>query len=128
MSLDSTALARRIAELALEKKAERVVILDMRELYPASDYFVIGSATTDVQVKAIADHVIEELGKESVRPWHVEGVANRRWVLLDFVDVVAHVFLEEARNFYLLEKLWADAPLEEVEDPAASLPRPDHYR
>ena len=114
MKLDSQALAQRVAQLGLEKKAQRVLILDVRELSTACDYFVIMHGTAEVQVRAITDHIAEMLEDEGVRPWHVEGRAARRWVLLDFVDVVAHVFHEEARAFYLLEKLWADAPMEEV--------------
>lgn len=116
--LDSHALARRVADLALEKKAQRVLLLDVRELSSACDWFVITHGTAEVQVKAITDHIANSLEDEGVRAWHIEGRAARRWVLIDFVDVVVHVFHEEARNYYLLEKLWADAPMEEVEGSA----------
>ena len=101
---------RRAAELALERKAHDVVILDLRGISTATDYFVIAGGTSDVQVKAIAEHVLDELKKESVRPEHLEGLRGGRWVLLDYVDFVVHVLRPQARDFYQLENLWGDAP------------------
>lgn len=101
---------RRAAELALERKAHDVVVLDLRGISSATDYFLLASGNSDVQVKAIADHVTEELKKESVRPEHVEGIQTARWVLLDYIDFVVHVFHPQARAFYQLENLWGDAP------------------
>lgn len=101
---------RKAAELALEQKAHDVLVLDLRGISSATDYFVIAGGTSDVQVKAIAEHVVEELKKEGVRPEHLEGVRGGRWVLLDYVDFVVHVFHPQARNFYQLERLWGDAP------------------
>ena len=101
---------RRAAELALERKAHDVVILDLRGISTATDYFVIAGGTSDVQVKAIAEHVLDELKKESVRPEHLEGLRGGRWVLLDYVDFVVHVLHPQARDFYQLENLWGDAP------------------
>ena len=101
---------RRAAELALERKAHDVVILDLRGISTATDYFVIAGGTSDVQVKAIAEHVLDELKKERVRPEHLEGLRGGRWVLLDYVDFVVHVLHPQARDFYQLENLWGDAP------------------
>ena len=100
----------RAAELALELKAQDVIILDLRGISTATDYFVIAEGTSDVQVKAIADHTVNELKKDGVRPEHVEGLRGGRWVLLDYVDFVVHVFHPQARQFYQLENLWGDAP------------------
>jgi ribosome-associated protein len=100
----------RAAELALERKARDVVVLDLRGISSATDYFVIAEGRSDVQVKAIADHVVDELKKDDVRPEHVEGLPGARWVLIDYVDFVVHVFHPEARAFYQLETLWGDAP------------------
>ena len=100
----------RAAELALEQKAHDVVILDLRGISTATDFFVIAGGTSDTQVKAIADHVVDELKKEKVRPEHVEGLRGGRWVLVDYVDFVVHVFHPQARSFYQLESLWGDAP------------------
>ena len=107
---------RRAAELALERKAHDVVVLDLRGISTATDYFVIATGRSDVQVKAIADHVVDELKKESVRPEHTEGLRGARWVLMDYVDFVVHVFHPEARFFYQLETLWGDAPRWEAPD------------
>jgi len=100
----------RVVDLALERKASDVVVLDLRGISTATDYFVIASGTSDVQVKAIADHVRDELKKDSVRPEHLEGLRGGRWVLMDYVDFVVHVFHPQAREFYQLEWLWGDAP------------------
>jgi ribosome-associated protein len=96
--------------LALERKALDVAVLDLRGISSATDWFVIASGNSDVQVKAIADHVVEELKKEGVRAQHVEGMTGGRWVLIDYVDFVVHVFHPQARAFYQLENLWGDAP------------------
>jgi len=111
---DAQELARRIARLILAKKGEAVVILDLREVSSACDFFVLGTGLSEVQVKAIAEHVEETLAEDRVRPWHIEGRHHRRWILLDYVDVVVHLFHKETREYYRLESLWADAPREEV--------------
>lgn len=112
---DGPATIRRAAEFALERKAVEVVALDLRGISTATDYFVIATGQSDVQVKAIAEHVIEELKKEDVRPEHIEGLQGGRWVLIDYIDFVVHVFHPEARGFYQLELLWGDAPCREFE-------------
>ena len=106
----------RAAELALDRKAEAVVALDLRGISSATDYFVLATGNSDIQVRAIAEHVMEELAKLGVRPLHVEHIrddaadAPERWVLMDFVDFVVHVLHPLAREFYQLELLWGDAP------------------
>lgn len=108
----------RAADLALEIKAHGVVILDLRGISTATDYFVLASGTSDVQVKAIAEHVVDELKKEKVGLAHVEGLSGGRWVLLDYIDFVVHVFHPQSRDFYQLENLWGDAPRwEPVQEP-----------
>ncbi len=106
----------RAAQLCLERKSSDVVALDLRGVSSATDYFVIGSGTSDIQVKAIADHVREELKKDGHRPDHVEGMSGGTWVLLDYIDFVVHVFHSAAREFYQLEHLWGDAPRVEFQD------------
>lgn len=100
----------RAAELTLERKASDVVALDLRGISSATDFFVIATGTSDVQVRSIASHVVNELKKEDVRPTHVEGLASGNWVLIDYVDMVVHVFHRQVREFYQLEGLWGDAP------------------
>jgi len=98
------------AELALDRKAEDVLALDLRGVSSATDYFVLATGTSDIQVRAIAEHVLEEFSGRGMKPLHVEGMDRARWVLLDFVDFVVHVFHPQAREFYQLELLWGDAP------------------
>lgn len=102
--------ALRIAAAAADsKKAADIVALDLRELDGVADLFLICSGTSEVQVKAIAEAVEEKLTAEGYKPWHVEGREGRRWVLLDYVELVVHVFHEHTREYYLLERLWGDA-------------------
>lgn len=107
---------RRAAELARELKGRDVVTLDLRGISSATDFFLLASGRSDVQVRAIAEHVVEELRKEGVRPEHVEGLQGGRWVLVDYIDFVVHVFHPHARDFYQLESLWGDAPRWTVAD------------
>jgi len=114
--LTSRTLAKRIADFALSKKAADVVMLDLRKLGAPTDFFVICSADSDTQVKAIADAVRDGTEQIGARLWHSEGFRALRWVLLDYVDVVVHVFKKEARSFYNLERLWGDAKSTAVHD------------
>jgi ribosome-associated protein len=113
---------RRAAELALERKARDVVALDLRGISSATDWFVIATGSSDIQVKAIADRISEGLREEHAeKPDHVEGLATARWVLLDYIDLVVHVFHPQAREFYQIETLWGDAPrtdFADADDPA----------
>jgi len=97
------------AKIAFEKKASDIKILDLRELTGITDFFVLCSGNLDVHVKAIGDAIQESLEKKKVKVWHQEGYAALKWVLLDYVDVVVHIFQEEVRDFYGLDRLWGDA-------------------
>jgi ribosome-associated protein len=112
--------AKKIAHFALTKKAYDIVIMDLRKLTTITDYFVVCTADSDTQVKAVADAVSEGMAKLGDQPWHEEGYTNRSWILLDFVDVVVHVFHKDVRKFYNLERLWGDAPVEHVSDDHAA--------
>jgi len=107
--------ARVAAEAALAKKAEDVVILDVRGLTSYADYFVLATGTSDRQVMAIADSIQEEMRKAGYRKLGIEGYELGEWVLLDYGDVVAHVFDEDIRRLYDIEGLWAEAPRIPVE-------------
>ena len=110
-------LAREAARLTLTKRAEDVVILDLRALDGVCDFFVIATGHSEIQVRAIANAVEEGLRESRrLKPWHSEGFEARRWILLDYVDVVVHVFHARAREYYLLDKLWGDAAREDVAD------------
>lgn len=100
----------RAAQLALGRKGRDVLVLDLQGISSATDHFLVVSGTSDLHVRAVADHIIDELKKEGVRPSHVEGLRGGRWVLIDYIDFVIHVFHPAARDFYQLERLWGDAP------------------
>ena len=104
------------ARAAADKQAERIVVLDVRDLIVITDYFVICSGASDRQVKTVIDSVEEALRGMDRRPVRREGEAEAGWMLLDYVDVVVHVFGEEQRDYYDLERLWADAPRGAWED------------
>lgn len=106
---ESEQLARRIADLCLDMKANDVVILDLKGVTDMTDFFVIASGTSDTHVRSTAEHVMETLKAAGEGATHVEGVSQGRWALVDFVDVVLHVFHPTMRSFYQLERLWSDA-------------------
>ena len=116
-------LAKKLAQFALTKKADNVVLMDLRKLTDMADFFVVCSADSDVQVKAISDAMVDGAEKIGVSAWHREGFAQRQWILLDYVDVVVHVYHREARKYYNLERLWGDAAIEEVSDDVKPKPK-----
>jgi ribosome-associated protein len=111
----------RAAELGMERKAVDLVVLDLRGISSATDFFLLASGTSDTQVRSIAEHIIDQLRREGVRPGHVEGLEGGHWVLVDYIDFVVHVFHPQARSFYQLEGLWGDAPRRDLQD-TLSLP------
>ena len=115
--MNSTDLANRISDIIFTKKGFNVLVIDLRNLVSFTDYFVICSADSDTQVKAIADEVDKILSDDGIKCWHKEGLKALSWVLLDYVDVVVHIFKKDSREFYNLEKLWGDAPFEKMIDP-----------
>ena len=110
--MEAKEMARKIAALADAKKGKDILILNMQNLSFLTDYFVIVSAGNTTLVKAIADEIDDKMAEAGVPCKHKEGYGEGRWVLVDFGDVIVHVFLEEERDFYNLEQLWADAPSE----------------
>jgi len=107
--------ARRAARAALDKRAADLVVLDVRGISTVTDYFLMCSGRSTTHVESIADAIRAELKTDGIRPLHAEGVAASGWILLDYGDVLAHVFLEDTRAYYALERLWGDAPAVEVE-------------
>ena len=103
------AIARFAVDAAANKKAEDIVLLDIRELTSMADYFVICSASSDRQLKSVVEGIEQDLNGEGVRPVHVEGDQGSGWVLVDFGDVICHVFKEQERDYYRLEDLWTGA-------------------
>ena len=109
-------VAKKMVKYALSKRADDVLLLDLRKITTMTDFFVICSGTSSVQVKAIADAIIEGARKEKVDIYHVEGLEGLSWVLIDLVDIVVHVFQNETRHYYQLERLWGDAEIEKFSD------------
>ena len=103
-------------EHLLSRKAEDLIAVDLRQTADFADYFIICTGTSDVHVRALADAVIEGLKAEGQPPYQVEGYDVRKWVLIDFFDIVVHIFQQDSRQFYGLERLWRDAPIEHIED------------
>jgi ribosome-associated protein len=118
-ALPSSALAQRAAQLCQEFKAQDVTLLDLRSVSDMTDYFLIASGTSDTHVRSMAEHVIEEMRKDGTRVEHVEGLSQGRWVLLDYVDFVVHLFHPTLRQFYQLERLWSDAEVIAVDHQGA---------
>lgn len=115
--LSAPDLASRAAALMLDKHAKAVTIMDLRGLTSVTDFFVICTGDSAVQVKAIVDHVDDSLRKAGDKPYHIEGYDKSSWVIVDFVDVVAHIFSPSSREYYGLERLWADAKVSDVTEP-----------
>ena len=116
--MTSSALALAIAKLTLTKKAGDVVVMDLRDLTSMADFFVVCSADTDIQIRAIADAAYEGMTKKGIVAWHRES-GSPNWVLLDYVDVVLHIFQKNTRTFYSLERLWGDAKIRRIGDAGA---------
>ena len=128
VALASQEIAEQAAHSMLAKNAVDVMIIDLRGLSSITDYFVIGTAGSEPQIKAVVEQVTADLKERETAPWHSEGKQSWRWVLLDYVDVVIHVFRDEVRAFYGLERLWGDAPRVEVSTDAVTgeiIRRPD---
>ncbi len=124
-------LAKKIAGFAIAKKATDILMMDLRKKSSATDFFVVCSGDSEPQVKAIADAIRDGMEGIGVNAWHAEGFHARQWILLDYVDVVVHVFHRELRSFYNLERLWSDAKIHSVLDGGKSakvLPAPKSKR
>lgn len=111
----------RAVELLFDRKANEVVLMDLRTISSATDFFLIASGTSDTHVAAIADHVVDELKQSGTRPLNVEGQRGGRWILVDYFSFVVHVFHPAAREFYQLERLWGDAPIHRMQPQGAGV-------
>src|SRR6187551_4026407 len=116
--VSSEILSEIIVKGMQEKKATDIVVIDLRKVKNAvADFFIVCSGNSDKQIDAIADSIDEEVFKAlKENPWHVEGKNNKEWMLLDYIDVVAHVFRKDRREFYALERLWGDADIREIKE------------
>ena len=116
---------RTIATALHARKASDVLLMDLRSVSDVADYFILCTATSDPHIKSLVTDLVDELKDSGHRPWHVEGLEQRRWVLVDLVDIVIHVFRPDAREYYALERLWGDAECTELQEsgPSDSLER-----
>ena len=110
-----------LCQFALEKKADDLVLLEVRDVTSIADYFIICSGRSDRQVQSIARGLDENLGNMGISPLSIEGLTRGQWVLMDFSDVIVHVFYQPVREFYDLEELWAHAPRVELPEPYSTL-------
>ena len=108
--------AQRISELMLDKKALDIIIIDVRKITTLTDFFVVCTSESEPQTRAITDHINLTMKKEGSGPWHIEGYQHLDWVLVDFVNTVAHIFSKETREYYEFERLWADGVITTVQD------------
>ena len=111
--ISSQPMLHEIINLAFEKKAEKLVALDLRGLSSFTDYFVICHGNSEPQVKAIVDHIRKGT---SYKPKYLEGYDNKNWILMDYFDIIVHVFDKDEREYYQIERIWGDAPLKEFTD------------
>ena len=111
--ISSNSLFEEIIKLAFEKKAKNLITLDLRSHSTLTDYFIICHGSSEPQIKAIVDNIRKGT---SFKPRHLEGYENKKWVLLDYFDIIVHVFDEKEREYYSVENIWADAPRQEFND------------
>lgn len=112
--------ARKVAAFASDKKAVDLMVMDLRKVTDMTSFFVLCSGESGPQVRAIADSVLEGVRKAGIEVYHVEGYDSLRWVLIDLIDIVVHIFQPEVRGYYQLERLWGDAPVERIGGDAVS--------
>ena len=108
--------ARKMAAIFDSKKAVDIAVMDIGKLTTLGDYFVIASGTSNTQVKALVDEIDKQFGAMGIEPSRIEGYQTSAWVLMDYGDVIVHVFYQETREFYALERLWGDAPKVDISD------------
>ena len=113
---ESNQQIKKISELMLEKKALDIKIIDVQNITTLTDFFVICTSESEPQTRAITDHIHEQMKKDGMKAWHIEGYENLNWVLIDYVNIIVHVFNREKRAYYDLERLWADGKISQVHD------------
>ena len=109
-------IAKKIVDLMLDKKASNVKIIYVEKLTSLTDVFVICSSDSSPQTRAITNHITDELRKHDLKPWHIEGYQHLKWVLIDYVNIVVHVFDKESRDYYNFESLWSDGKIESIKE------------
>ena len=116
LAVSETELVNQIVEALQSKMAEDLLLMDLRDVTDVADFFLLATGTSDMHIRSLADELVEKLEAHGERPWHVEGKEQCRWILIDLVHVVIHLFRPEAREYYGLERLWGDARTMRFED------------
>lgn len=114
--MDKRRIKNFIINFIQEKKGYDIVVLDLKQVTTIADYFIICTGSVPQHVKSIADNVIEKMEEKGFKSWHIEGKQAQTWILIDYVDIVVHIFTPETREFYRLEKLWADAKRTDIKN------------
>ena len=114
MNNESKKIIEIVTNCLLEKKASDIKLINVTKLTSLTDIFIICTSDSDPQTKAIANHIKDSLSKQGIKSWHTEGYQYLNWVLIDYVNVVVNIFNNEARNFYDIERLWADADIKTI--------------
>ena len=108
--------AQRISELMIEKKAVDIIIIDVRKITTLTDFFVVCTSESQPQTRAITDHINQKMKEDGIKSWHIEGYEHLDWVLIDFVNIVVHIFSKDTREYYEFERLWADGMITTIQD------------
>ena len=113
-NLKSKEIAKKMVELMLDKKAFDIKVMHVEKLTSLSDIFIICSSDSAPQSRAIANHLKDELSKINIKPLHIEGYQHLKWVLMDYINIVVHIFDKQTRQYYNFERLWADAKIDTI--------------
>jgi len=108
-------LTKKIVQAILDKKGLDVLSVNVSKISGVTDYFIVATGAVDVHLKAVTDNILDTMRAEKVTPLHIEGYENLRWVLIDYIDVVVHLFLPETRKYYSIEKLWGEGKITRYE-------------
>ena len=116
MMMTNNTIIKKIINCIKDKKGHSIVILDVKKLSSLTDYFIICTSDSDPQSRAIANHIKKDLSKKKVKPFQIEGFDNLEWILMDYFDIVIHIFKKEIREFYDIERLWGDAKTTKIDN------------
>ena len=112
----SEKISNKIGNLILDKKGTNIKILDVRELTSLTEFFIVCTSDSSPKTRAITEYIKDELKKNKLIPWHIEGLESMEWVLLDYVNIVINIFNQDTREYYNIERLWSDAKITEISD------------
>ena len=114
--MNSKTLIKKIITLIQDKKGYDIKIIDLKGISSLTDYFIICSSDSDPQTRAITNHIKKDLSRDKIKPFQIEGLDYMDWILMDYFDIVIHIFKKETREFYDIERLWGDAKIETIKN------------